>query len=77
MEATPQFLEEKVAALAASRSAATVLELVMARAPLAPASAQHVAEPRPQAVRERPEAVASEVAQGAQVPAARTPLAAQ
>lgn len=78
MEETRQLLEAKVAALAAFRSAVTVLEPGMARAPLVDqASAQHAEEPRLQAVRERPEVVPSEAAQGAQVMAARAPSAAR
>ena len=73
MEEARQLLEEKVEVLTASRPAATVLEPGMARAPLDPASARHVAEPRPLAVRERPEAVPSSAVQGAQVMAARGP----
>ena len=78
MEQTPQLLAEEVAALTASRPAAPALEPGMAQARLgALASAPHVAEPRPQAVRERPEAVLSEAVQRAQVTAALAPSAAR
>jgi hypothetical protein len=75
VEETRRLLEERVAALTASRSAATMLEL--GRAPVVnPASDQRVASLRPQSVRERSEVVPWEAAQGAQVMAARAPSAA-
>ena len=70
--------EENVAALPAVQLTVTVRKPAMAgvaRAPLvARASAlQHLAEPRPRAVRDRPEAVPSEALDQSEAKAAREP----